>query len=118
MTSIRYPIVEYFPILFLFWKCPKKIQAYFTAYFSCSRPRLLHGEGCTVFHPAINIKDDSDPEPETKVTSKITKEDVIIKERKSLDKVHKFYSHFWFNCSIQEMLRMVLKLAIQHVERY
>ena len=68
------------------------------------------------FNPVINVKDDSDSDPETEATSKITEEDVIIKERKSLDKVNNFYSHFWSNCSIQEMLQMLLKLAVQHVE--
>ena len=48
------------------------------------------------FQPAINAEEDSDSDSESGTSSKISEEDIVIKERESLDKVHKIHSYFIF----------------------
>ena len=66
------------------------------------------------FQPAINAEEDSDSDSESGTSSKISEEDIVIKERESLNKVHKIHSYFNFSyfCKIRSNVDHVEEIAM------
>lgn len=62
------------------------------------------------FQPAINAEEDSDSDSESGRSSKISEEDIVVKERESLNKVHKIHSYLNFFFFVR------LESNVDHVE--